>query len=95
MPLQHYTDTTWELSAGGVFPAIDVRLPTLAARLPFGDRLRRATLGLFISSGLDDIDLHRGGQSVATASQLGNYFQYVIDNQVSLARQKSAMLTSP
>ena len=29
---------------------------------------------------------------MATASQLGDFFQYVIDNPVSLARQRSAML---
>jgi hypothetical protein len=31
-------------------------------------------------------------QSAATASQLGDFFQYVIDHPVSLARQKSALL---
>jgi hypothetical protein len=31
-------------------------------------------------------------QSVATASALGDYFQYVIDQPVNLARQKSALL---
>ena len=31
-------------------------------------------------------------QSVATASSLGDYFQYVIDRPVDLARQKSALL---
>jgi len=40
-------------------------------------------------------DLKLGGSGVkdaATASQLGDFFQYVIDNPVSLARQKSALL---
>jgi hypothetical protein len=38
------------------------------------------------------MDLQQGVQSVATASQLGDYFQYVLDQPVSLARQKSALL---
>jgi hypothetical protein len=37
------------------------------------------------------MDLAAAG-SVATASQLGDYFQYVIDQPVSLGRQKSALL---
>jgi hypothetical protein len=36
--------------------------------------------------------LQQGVQSVASASQLGDYFQYVLDQPVSLARQKSALL---
>jgi hypothetical protein len=35
---------------------------------------------------------NQGVQSAATASQLGDYFQYVLDQPVSLARQKSALL---
>jgi hypothetical protein len=38
------------------------------------------------------MDLRQGVRDVATASQLGDFFQYVIDNPVSLARQRSAML---
>jgi hypothetical protein len=38
------------------------------------------------------LDLRQGVHDVATASQLGDFFQYVIDNPVSLARQRSAML---
>lgn len=38
------------------------------------------------------LDLGRSVQSVATASSLGDYFQYVIDRPVDLARQKSALL---
>jgi hypothetical protein len=38
------------------------------------------------------MDLQQGVQSAATAGQLGDFFQYVIDQPVSLARQKSAML---
>jgi hypothetical protein len=39
-----------------------------------------------------DLDLGRSVQSVATASALGDYYQYVIDHPVDLARQKSALL---
>ncbi|QVL32951.1 DUF4139 domain-containing protein [Telmatocola sphagniphila] len=38
------------------------------------------------------MNLGAGISSVASASQLGDYFQYVIDNPVSLARQKSSLL---
>ena len=37
------------------------------------------------------MDLRLGAQSVASASQLGDYFQYLIDKPVNLARQKSAL----
>lgn len=38
------------------------------------------------------MDLGRGVQSAATASQLGDFFQYVINQPVNLPRQKSALL---
>jgi hypothetical protein len=38
------------------------------------------------------MQLGRGVNSVATASKLGDFFQYVIDKPVSLPRQKSALL---
>jgi hypothetical protein len=38
------------------------------------------------------MDLERGIQSAATASQLGDFFQYVINQPVTLPRQKSALL---
>ncbi|HLW66103.1 MAG TPA: DUF4139 domain-containing protein [Gemmataceae bacterium] len=38
------------------------------------------------------MDLTRGVQSAATASQLGDFFQYVINTPVTLPRQKSALL---
>ncbi len=40
----------------------------------------------------EDLDLARGGAAAATAGELGNFFQYVIDHPVTLPRQKSAML---
>jgi hypothetical protein len=39
-----------------------------------------------------DLDLGRSVPSVASASALGDYYQYVIDRPVDLARQKSALL---
>ncbi len=39
-----------------------------------------------------DMNLAQGVASSATAGQLGDFFQYVIDHPVSLPRQKSAML---
>jgi hypothetical protein len=38
------------------------------------------------------MDLTKGIQSAATASQLGDFFQYVINSPVTLPRQKSALL---
>jgi hypothetical protein len=52
--------------------------------LPQGEALRRELA--------DAMDLQQGVQIAATASQLGDYFQYVLDQPVSLARQKSALL---
>ncbi len=40
----------------------------------------------------EEIDLHRGVASSATAGELGDFFQYAIDHPVTLPRQKSAML---
>src|SRR5262249_29059980 len=38
------------------------------------------------------MELGRGVQSAATASQLGDFFQYIINQPVTLPRQKSALL---
>src|SRR5262249_7943015 len=43
-------------------------------------------------SALAAIDLKSGGTSVASAEEVGDYFQYVIDHPVTLPRQKSALL---
>jgi hypothetical protein len=40
----------------------------------------------------DDMELSKGVASSATAGELGDFFQYVIDHPVTLPRQKSAML---
>ncbi len=39
-----------------------------------------------------DLDLSKGVTSSASASKLGDYFQYAIDHAVNLPRQKSALL---
>jgi hypothetical protein len=39
-----------------------------------------------------DLDIRQGVNNAASASQLGDYFQYKIEHPVNLARQKSAML---
>lgn len=38
------------------------------------------------------LNFKEGIQSVATAEEIGDYFQYILDQKISLARQKSAML---
>ena len=38
------------------------------------------------------LDLKQGVASIASASEVGEYYQYVIDQKISLPRQKSAML---
>jgi hypothetical protein len=38
------------------------------------------------------LNFKEGVQSVATADEIGDYFQYTIDQKISLPRQKSAML---
>jgi hypothetical protein len=40
----------------------------------------------------EELGIDAGVQSAATAANLGDFFQYVIDHPVSLPRQKSAML---
>jgi hypothetical protein len=48
--------------------------------------------GLGLRKEMEQVNLRQGARDMATASQLGDFFQYVIDNPVSLARQRSAML---
>jgi hypothetical protein len=50
----------------------------------FADGVRKRLAG--------EMDLSKGVGSSATAGELGDFFQYVIDHPVSLPRQKSAML---
>ena len=43
-----------------------------------------------LGSALSAINLNEGVASVASAEEVGDYFQYVIDHKVTLPRQKSA-----
>src|SRR5262249_9939920 len=55
-----------------------------------GDRLD--TFGRPARDADDDVRLNQGVASAASASKLGDFFQYSVDKPVSLARQKSALL---
>jgi hypothetical protein len=50
----------------------------------YGESLRRTLQ--------EDMQIGRGVQSAATVSELGDFFQYIIEHPVTLARQKSALL---
>ncbi len=57
------------------------------------DRRRDAMLYMRQAPAADDkINFRQGVASVATATELGEYFQYIIQEPVSLPRQKSALL---
>jgi len=43
-------------------------------------------------AGMAGLDFKEGIDSVAAAAEVGDYYQYVIDQRITLARQKSAML---
>jgi hypothetical protein len=61
--------------------------------LKAGARPNAGGYGLETRKALDQkMQLGDGVSSVATASKLGDFFQYVIDKPVSLPRQKSALL---
>jgi hypothetical protein len=53
---------------------------------------RRAFAGDVAQKMRADMELSKGVASSATAGELGDFFQYVIDHPVTLPRQKSAML---
>jgi hypothetical protein len=82
--------------AGGMPPASGAPKPKadasrrLGGAAPTDDQVRfaRETAARL----KDRMDLGASVQSVASASSLGDYFQYVIDRPVELARQKSALL---
>lgn len=57
------------------------------------DKAERQQFALELGGELNKrMDIGKASGSVATASQLGDYFQYVIDQPVNLGRQKSALL---
>ncbi|MCI0638547.1 MAG: DUF4139 domain-containing protein [Gemmataceae bacterium] len=45
-----------------------------------------------VGSMVAGLNFKEGIQSVATAEEIGDYYQYIIDQKINLARQKSAML---
>jgi hypothetical protein len=70
------------LGAGGSMPAKEAK-----------DLASRAISAAEVAERLkQNLDLGKSVQSVATASSLGDYYQYVVDRPVDLARQKSALL---
>jgi hypothetical protein len=66
-----------------------------AGRLTFQElQQRRHQKGEALKTGsaIAALDLKEGIESVASAEEIGDHFQYVIDNKVNLPRRKSAML---
>jgi hypothetical protein len=77
----------------GIAPLGDMDKAGAAKRETGRDNLARRQFAEEASKKLsEDLQLGRSVQSVATASSLGDYYQYVIDRPVDLARQKSALL---
>jgi hypothetical protein len=66
-------------------PAPAAGVPDSLTFAPAGGEALRKELG-------GRMDLQQGVQSAATAQQLGDSFEYVLDEPVSLPRQKSALL---
>jgi hypothetical protein len=56
------------------------------------ERADRARFADLANQMQDKMNIGRSAPSAATASALGDYFQYVIDQPVNLGRQKSALL---
>src|SRR5260370_35752006 len=58
-----------------------------------GEPQSRAAFARQLAADMDKrMNLQQGVQSAATASQLGDFFQYVINQPVTLPRQRSALL---
>jgi len=78
---------------GGPAPALGFAPPAEKAGAVNRDAFQRRQFADEAAKKLKaDMDLGASVQSVATASALGDYYQYVIDRPVDLARQKSALL---
>jgi hypothetical protein len=89
------TELALKMPAGGSAPAAPPppgramrekadAMNRLEERQAFGDAVQKKLQA--------EMDLSRGVASSATAGELGDFFQYVIDHPVTLPRQKSAML---
>ncbi len=70
-------------------PTAEKTPPLAPPSSDFGQALRKHGLA---KTKLDDLDLHQGVSSIASATKLGDYFQYAIEHPVTLPRQKSALL---
>jgi hypothetical protein len=71
----------------------DALLKSSGGGQPARDEADRAEFANGVAERLkQNLELGRSVQSVATASALGDYYQYVVDRPVDLARQKSALL---
>ena len=79
-----------QLRGGGAQPKASpqAELEALRKSVQLGDRDHAERFGKQLAERMD----LGAVQSAATASALGDFFQYVVDHPVSLARQKSALL---
>jgi hypothetical protein len=78
---------------GGAMPAAKSETATRGFRNRAMDRDKAMEEGERLSEELGKrMNLQQGVQSAATASQLGDFFQYFINQPVTLPRQKSALL---
>ena len=68
------------------------RLPRCQEPPPLAGRPIQLAINGPGSTKLDNLDLHQGVSSIASATKLGDYFQYAIEHPVTLPRQKSALL---
>jgi hypothetical protein len=100
-PATTVTATTWGAMPrdGAELIALDaLKAETVKTKLHLGymsdqEKEQRVLYARQLGAQLGDrMDAGRAVPSVATASALGDYFQYVIDQPVNLGRQKSALL---
>jgi hypothetical protein len=70
--------------------ALGAKVPMRLA--PSDQKARELRLGLNAADKNKDINFKQGVASAAVATELGEYFQYQLEQPVSLARQKSALI---
>src|SRR5262249_44807011 len=96
------TATAPPMPSGGAPMAESLRRNRAMAGLEADKAARYSGFGFGVGSGEgksggwrgedERMNLSQGVQSAATASKLGDFFQYAIDHSVTLPRQKSALL---